>query len=53
LATEKYYRIIEKIREYVMREFSGEGSGHDWWHIYRVHKLSVYIAKKKMLICFL
>jgi uncharacterized protein len=47
LATEKYYRIIEKTREYVMREFSGEGSGHDWWHIYRVHKLSVYIAKKE------
>lgn len=36
--------IIEKTAEYIREKFSGEGSGHDWWHIYRVWKNAVYIA---------
>jgi len=30
--------IIEKTKEYVQNKLSGESSGHDWWHIYRVWK---------------
>jgi uncharacterized protein len=37
-------QIIQKTREYVEKEFSGEGTGHDWWHMYRVWKLSKRIA---------
>ncbi len=29
---------------YIRREFEKEGSGHDWWHIERVRKLSLKIA---------
>lgn len=36
--------IIEKIANENKNKFSGESSGHDWWHIYRVWQLSRYIA---------
>ncbi len=39
--------VITKTREYVHLQLSGEGSGHDWWHIYRVVKLALHIAKKE------
>ncbi|MEB1809362.1 MAG: HD domain-containing protein [Bacillaceae bacterium] len=38
---------VEKIKQtetYVHNELSGEASGHDWWHIYRVTKLAKTIA---------
>lgn len=37
--------IIEKTRKYVEQTLSGEGSGHDWWHVYRVWKMSQTIGK--------
>src|SRR5690348_7026819 len=37
-------QIIEKTRAYVEEKFNGEGSGHDWWHMYRVWKLAKHIA---------
>ena len=36
---------IAKISEKVKQLFEQEGSGHDWWHIYRVQKLAIKIAK--------
>lgn len=36
---------IDRTAEYVRGKFEGEGSGHDWWHIYRVWKTAVYIAR--------
>ena len=36
--------ILKKTEEYIRNKFSGEGSGHDWWHIYRVRNLAVRIA---------
>lgn len=30
--------------EYIKQRLSGEGSGHDWWHVYRVWKNAVHIA---------
>jgi hypothetical protein len=36
--------LIEKTRLYVEKELAGDGSGHDWWHVYRVWS----IAKKSL-----
>lgn len=36
--------IIKQTEAYVHNELSGEASGHDWWHIYRVTKLAKTIA---------
>lgn len=35
---------INKTAEFVKQKFSGEGSGHDWWHMYRVWQLAKTIA---------
>lgn len=40
-------QIIEKTRAFVEETFRGEGTGHDWWHMYRVWKLSKHIASKE------
>jgi uncharacterized protein len=37
--------IIQQTIEYVKREFQDDSSGHDWWHIQRVWKNAVQIAK--------
>ena len=39
--------LVGKTAEYVRSLLVGEGSGHDWWHIYRVWKMSVRIAKEE------
>lgn len=40
-------KVIEKTKEFVRNKLEGEGSGHDWWHIYRVHKISLSIAAEE------
>lgn len=37
-------QIIEKTRRYIEERFKNEGTGHDWWHMYRVWKLAKHIA---------
>jgi uncharacterized protein len=37
--------IIQKTAEYVKQEFSGDSSGHDWWHIHRVWRNALAICK--------
>ncbi len=39
--------IIEKTKEFVKEKFSGESTGHDWWHMYRVWKLAQHIGKEE------
>ena len=39
--------IINKTMEYVKIKLEGEGTGHDFWHILRVYKTSIYIGKKE------
>jgi len=41
----KKERIIERISEKVRKDLENEGSGHDWWHVYRVWKMAKRIAK--------
>lgn len=36
--------IIDQTAAHVKSLLSGEGSGHDWWHIYRVWKNAQHIA---------
>ena len=38
-------QIIQKTAEYIKQEFSGDSSGHDWWHIYRVWKNAIAICE--------
>jgi len=38
-------QIIKKTAEYIKRGFSGETSGHDWWHILRAWQLAKKIGK--------
>ena len=36
--------LIDKTCQFVEEKLAGEGSGHDWWHIYRVWNLAKNIA---------
>ena len=38
--------VIRKTEEYIQQRFTGEGTGHDWYHIDRVRKLALKIAQK-------
>ncbi|HDD46278.1 MAG TPA: HD domain-containing protein [Candidatus Aenigmarchaeota archaeon] len=39
--------IIEQTAEFVKRRLEKEATGHDWWHAYRVWKLSLRIAEEE------
>lgn len=38
---------IQKTAHYVRSSFACEGSGHDWWHLYRVWQMAKQIAAKE------
>jgi uncharacterized protein len=40
-------RIISETEEYVRKEMEGDGSGHDWWHIFRVRNLALKISESE------
>jgi uncharacterized protein len=39
--------IIQKTSEYVRQKLAGAEGGHDWWHIYRVWKLTKKIGTEE------
>jgi len=39
--------IIQRTAVYVRETLSGDGSGHDWWHVYRVWKTAIMIGKEE------
>lgn len=39
--------IIEKTRKFVRDKLHGEGSGHDWWHVFRVWQIAKKIGEKE------
>lgn len=39
--------LISKTAEYMKTKFAADATGHDWWHLYRVWRLSKYIATKE------
>jgi uncharacterized protein len=38
-------QIISQTADFVKQKFSGESTGHDWWHMFRVWQLTIRIAK--------
>ncbi len=40
-------KIVQKTKQYVRAKFKEEGTGHDWWHVERVLKSALAIAKKE------
>lgn len=45
-------QIINKTAKYIEARLSGEGSGHDWWHVYRVWKSSINISEQENVDLF-
>lgn len=45
--------IILKTIEYAKSKLSGEGTGHDWWHVYRVWKNAKHIAEEEKADSFI
>lgn len=43
----RHKEIITHLAEEVQKRFAGEGSGHDWWHIFRVWKLAKELGCKE------
>jgi uncharacterized protein len=39
--------IIQSTAAHVKAAMSGEGSGHDWWHVYRVWQNALHIAGRE------
>ncbi len=45
--------IVLKIADEVRMKLDGEGSGHDWWHVYRVWKIAEKIGKEERADLFI
>jgi uncharacterized protein len=39
--------LLTRTRVYVQKLMSGDGSGHDWWHIYRVEQMALHLADQE------
>ena len=39
--------LVRRAAESVRRAMAGEGSGHDWWHVWRVWRLAGQIARSE------
>ncbi len=39
--------ILDETENFVKKLFENEGTGHDWWHIFRVRNLALKIAEKE------
>ena len=44
--------IIKKTAKFAEDKLSGEASGHDWWHVYRVWTNAKHIGKKEKVDLF-
>lgn len=40
-------KVIKETEHFIKSYFKNEGSGHDWWHIYRVRNLALKISDKE------
>jgi uncharacterized protein len=45
--------IIKRTEDYIASEFSGEGSGHDWFHVDRVRKMAIRIGEQESCDLFI
>lgn len=39
--------ILENTEKHIRKTFDGEGSGHDWWHIYRVKQAALKLGQRE------
>ncbi len=44
--------ILAQTEQYVKEKLSGEGSGHDWWHIYRVYQNARSLCRQENVDTF-
>jgi len=40
-------QIIRQTEDFIRARFTGDSSGHDWWHIHRVRNLALELAKRE------
>ncbi len=45
--TEQEENIIAETAAFVKKKLQNNFSGHDWWHIYRVWKMALFLAEKE------
>jgi uncharacterized protein len=45
--------IIQRTADYIKTEFSGDSSGHDWWHIHRVWKNALTLCEHEKADAFI
>ncbi len=45
--------ILKRVEQFVKNKMAGEGTGHDFYHIERVRKLALIIAKKEKANIFI
>ncbi|MEI6853468.1 MAG: HD domain-containing protein [Bacteroidota bacterium] len=53
MLTQTQQNMIAQTIAFVKSGSAGESTGHDWWHIYRVEKLALYLAEKEKAELFL
>ena len=41
----KESKIIEEVKAEIKKQFEGEGTGHDWWHMVRVVNNALTIGR--------
>jgi uncharacterized protein len=46
-------KTIERVAEKARKDLENEGSGHDWWHVYRVWSMAKRIAKEESANSFI
>ena len=46
-------KIIEEVKAEIKKQFEGEGTGHDWWHMVRVVNNALAIGRKEKANLFL
>jgi len=49
----KESKIIEEVKAEIKKQFEGEGTGHDWWHMVRVVNNALAIGRKEKANLFL
>lgn len=42
-------KILAQTEQYVKEQLSGDGSGHDWWHIYRVRQNAHMLCENELV----
>ena len=40
-------RVLEETEAFVRGKMEGEGTGHDWWHVHRVRRMALRLAREE------